>query len=219
MAKYTTNITTLKMLWNDRYVDICAAALSKILALTHNSTTFDKALSSRNWYVRKVAIPYIIDPSYIEYRKQILNDMNHFYGRFELVPYATNDELDVLVHDENKNVRIAVAKIGRPKDLDFLVDDEDIFVRMEVANHRRVQDLRKLVHDNFVKVRVEVARVTDDSECISALVKDDNVCVRRTAVSYVPVQYMYDFLKDKDEKVIKIAEKRIRTGYHLKKEE
>ena len=77
------------------------------------------------------------------------------------VSYGIN--LDEFVKDEDYDVRVAVARYGRPQDLDILVKDKDWFVRMAVAEHfgfwiylkfflyRQFQISRKISYQNTKK--------------------------------------------------------------------
>ena len=69
-----------------------------------------------------------------------------------------NDQyLDILVHDEDLDVRPSVADYGRDKDLDVLLNDKDWHVRASVAKCGRDKDLNILVNDRNYDVRVAVA--------------------------------------------------------------
>ena len=62
-------------------------------------------------------------------------------------------DLDNLVHDENEEVRMAVAEHGRDEDLDILVNDESAWVRMEVVKVGRPKDLDILIDDKEKVIR------------------------------------------------------------------
>lgn len=67
-------------------------------------------------------------------------------------------ELDVLVKDEDFEVRKAVAEFGRPEDLDVLVKDKKITVRRAVMKHQRKQDLEILKNDVYYRLREEAEK-------------------------------------------------------------
>ena len=71
----------------------------------------------------------------------------------EITKYI-EDNLDVLVNDEDEDVRLEVARQGYG--LDKFVNDKDLSVRLEVA--RQGYGLDKLVNDKASIVRREVAR-------------------------------------------------------------
>ena len=67
-------------------------------------------------------------------------------------------KLDVLVKDEDFEVRKAVADFGRPEDLDVLVKDKKISVRRAVMKHQRKQDLEILKNDVYYRLREEAEK-------------------------------------------------------------
>ncbi|WP_288186830.1 HEAT repeat domain-containing protein [uncultured Sneathia sp.] len=69
------------------------------------------------------------------------------YKKMQLAKQGRDKDLDILVNDENGEVRYLVAKQGRDQDLDILVNDEDRYVRYKVARHGRDKDLDILVND------------------------------------------------------------------------
>lgn len=60
---------------------------------------------------------------------------------WEVVASIGRDEdLDVLVNDPERDVRLQVAEWGREKDVDVLVNDSDPCIREEIARQRRMQE-------------------------------------------------------------------------------
>ena len=68
------------------------------------------------------------------------------------------EELDILVKDEDFEVRKVVAEFGRPEDLDFLVKDKKISVRRAVMKHQRKQDLEILKNDVYYRLREDAEK-------------------------------------------------------------
>ena len=79
--------------------------------------------------------------------------------------------LDVLVYDENPNIRIMVAELGIVDLLNELVEDEHYAVRREVAAFGRKEHLSVLLKDNDpdVKRAVERRLEKDDIEVLALL--------------------------------------------------
>ena len=91
--------------------------------------------------------------------------------------------LDVLVNDDNWEVRCAVAKQGRDKELDILVRDLNGFVRKTVAECERPQDLDILVNDDDWRVRAAVAKCGRPQD-LDILANDNQWQVRATVASH-----------------------------------
>ena len=81
------------------------------------------------------------------------------------------DNLNILVNDEDTDVRIQVAKQGYG--LDILVNDEYEDVRLEVARHG--YGLDKLINDEDEDVRCEVAK---QGYGLDILINDEDKYVR-----------------------------------------
>lgn len=64
--------------------------------------------------------------------------------KIKLVQQGRNQDLDILVNDENGDVRYLVAEHGRDKDLDILVNDKDIFILGTLILYRRAKDIEIL---------------------------------------------------------------------------
>ena len=96
---------------------------------------------------------------------------------------ANDKDLDVLVHDEEPSVKIAVAKHGRDKDLDILVHDEEPLVRITVAEQGRDKDLDILVNSNDEDVQRAVLCHSRDND-LDLLVHSRYEEIRKEAVSY-----------------------------------
>lgn len=67
--------------------------------------------------------------------------------KINLIKENKSEYLDILVNDEDRYVRMMVAKRGREKDLDILVEDEYWGVRYTVAKQGRAKDLKILIKD------------------------------------------------------------------------
>ena len=107
--------------------------------------------------------------------------MNEAYLK-AIVNGHCDEDLDILVNDEDPNVRKPVAERGRDKDLDILVNDEDPDVRKAVAERGRDKDLDILVNDEDPDVRKAVAERENFNEHPSAA---EEVEVPSDFMSYV----------------------------------
>ena len=101
-----------------------------------------------------------------------------------VVQHGRDKDLDILINDENYNVRKAVAEHGRDKDLDILVHDNDSRVRGAVADQGRKKDLDILLHDNFWGVRWHVAKNGNLEHC-QKLLHDECICVEQDAYNRI----------------------------------
>lgn len=97
--------------------------------------------------------------------------------RIKAATEGKDEDLDVLVHDGEWEVRKAVAQQGRDKDLDKLVNDIHHSVRVSVAEQGRDQDLDQLVSDKHYEVRRRVAEQGRDKD-LDILVNDKAAYVR-----------------------------------------
>ena len=107
--------------------------------------------------------------------------MNEAYLK-AIVNGHCDEDLDILVNDEDPDVRKAVAERGRDKDLDILVNDEFCLTRMAVAERGRDKDLNILVNDKNCSVRKAVAERENFNEHPSAA---EEVEVPSDFMSYV----------------------------------
>ncbi len=96
----------------------------------------------------------------------------------DFVPYGTNKILDMLVYDNNLEVRKAVAKKGYG--LDKLVEDSNMHVRIAVAEQG--YGLDKLVEDRNSHVRIAVA---EQGYGLDRLVNDENEYVCDAVKKYL----------------------------------
>ena len=67
----------------------------------------------------------------VQITDEILNTLvnSKWYVRSTVACQGRNKDLDILVKDENIDVRCAVARQRRPQDLDILVNDKNWYVR------------------------------------------------------------------------------------------
>ena len=107
--------------------------------------------------------------------------MNEAYLK-AIVNGHCDEDLDILVNDEDPDVKKAVAERGRDKDLDILVNDEFCLTRMAVAERGRDKDLDILVNDKNCSVRKAVAERENFNEHPSAA---EEVEVPSDFMSYV----------------------------------
>ena len=107
--------------------------------------------------------------------------MNEAYLK-AIVNGHCDEDLDILVNDEDPDVKKAVAERGRDKDLDILVNDEKWSVRKAVAERGRDKDLDILVNDEKWSVRMAVAERENFNEHPSAA---EEVEVPSDFMSYV----------------------------------
>lgn len=86
------------------------------------------------------------------------------------------DYIDKFTHDNDKNVRYELARLGIQKHLDVLVSDADFNVRTMVAKRGHASHLAKLATDSNNKVRLMVA--------INQNTSNDTLC----AMSGIPLE-------------------------------
>ena len=78
--------------------------------------------------------------------------------KISLASFSHPKHRDILVHDEDPDVRCAVAWHGNDKHRDILVHDEDPDVRFAVAKHGNAHHAKALLNDE----RKQVAREARD---------------------------------------------------------
>lgn len=125
--------------------------------------------------------------------------------------FGRPQDLDVLVNDEDKWVRAAVAECQRSQDLDILISDPETVVRMAVAGAvrsrahivARPQDLDILVHDPEKRVRMAVADQGRDQD-LDILVHDKSRDVRERVLRHGRPQDL-TLLRDDEDHLVRTA--------------
>ena len=112
----------------------------------------------------------------------ILVHDSEFEVRVAVAIHGRPEDLSRLVHDRSYNVRIAVAGKGRPDDLNILVNDSDSRVLVAVVEHGRPEDLDKLIHSS-PKVRQAVAKYGRPQD-LDILVNDKDKYVVKAVIQH-----------------------------------
>lgn len=92
--------------------------------------------------------------------------------QLQIVKLTTDDILNKAVNSIYDNCRAAVAAIGRDCDLDKLVCDKSKFVKLMVLNHKRPQDIRTLTKsDTDIEILLKISDFDLDDECFENLLE------------------------------------------------
>lgn len=119
-------------------------------------------------YANKLQIIKEVD--YEEFCNKMTND--YLQEQLQITKLTTDEILNKLVNSKYDNCRAAVAAIGRDCDLDKLVYDKSKFVKLMVLNHKRPQDIETLIKsDTDIEILLKITEFDLDDECFENLLK------------------------------------------------